>query len=106
MEEDISSKAEKKFFSDRKQLRCVASFIFITPAETWFLILPNRRCPTRPDRSLITTLHLPVNIKLSNLMSAYILDVSKAGRTKELDLLDSASSDSDVSDESMSDESR
>jgi hypothetical protein len=39
-------------------------------------------------------------------MSAYILDVSKAGRTKELDLLDSASSDSDVSDESMSDESR
>ena len=39
-------------------------------------------------------------------MSAYILDVSKAGRTKELDLLDSASSDSGVSEEEMSDELR
>ena len=58
------------------------------------------------SRSLITTLHLPENIKLDLFMSAYILDVSKAGRTKELDLLDSASSDSVVSEEEMSDESR
>jgi hypothetical protein len=57
------------------------------------------------NRSLITTLHLPDNIKLDLFMSAYILDVSKAGRTKELDLLDSASRDSDVSEEEMSHES-
>ena len=58
------------------------------------------------SRSLITTLHLPDNIKLDLFMSAYILDVSKAGRTKELDLLDSASSDSGAPEEEMSDESR
>ncbi|KAL3806715.1 hypothetical protein ACHAXA_006528 [Cyclostephanos tholiformis] len=66
-EQDLTSKAETKFLDDRKQLR-----------------------------SLINILHLPDSIKLDKFIGAHILDVSEAGRTKELEL-DSASSDSDVS---------
>jgi hypothetical protein len=71
-EEDISSQAEKKFFDDRKILRC-----------------------------LITTLHLP-DMKLDKFMSAHIRDVAKLGGPRDLDLLESSSSNSDASDEEMS----
>jgi hypothetical protein len=71
-EEDISSQAEKKFFDDRKKMR-----------------------------TLITTLHLP-DMKLDKFMRLYIRDVAKLGGPRDLDLLESSSSDSDASDEEMS----
>lgn len=72
-EEDTTSKAEAKFKDDRRQLR-----------------------------SIITALHLPERMKLDKLMGTFILDINKAGKASELDLLDPSSSDEDSSERETS----
>jgi hypothetical protein len=62
------------------------------------LVLTDYLIALTVNSSLITTLHLPDNIKLDQFISSHVLDVSKAGRTKDLEL-DSSSSESDVSEE-------
>jgi len=67
-EEVTNSKDESKFKDDRRQLR-----------------------------SIVTTLHLPEKLKLDKFVGSYVLDVKKAIKTSELDLLDETSSEEEES---------
>jgi len=74
-EEVTNSKDESKFKDDRRQLR-----------------------------SIVTTLHLQEKMKLDKFVGSYVLDVKKAIKSSELDLLDETSSEEEESVSECSDE--